>query len=80
MHTPSDDAIRDRAYALWIEAGSPEGNDLYFWHAAEQALASAEAEASEGAMAPDQNAVETSHEEHHTETVVSETPEQHMQH
>jgi len=39
MHTPSDDAIRDRAYALWIEAGSPEGNDLYFWHAAEQELA-----------------------------------------
>ena len=42
MHTPSDDAIRERAYILWIEAGSPEGNDLYFWHAAEQELAKTE--------------------------------------
>ena len=46
MHTPSDDAIRDRAYALWVEAGSPEGNDLYFWHTAEQELAAEEQAAS----------------------------------
>ena len=38
MNILSDDAIRDRAYALWVEAGSPEGNDLYFWHLAEQQL------------------------------------------
>jgi len=44
MNTLSDDAIRDRAYALWVEAGSPEGNDLYFWHLAEQQL-TAEADA-----------------------------------
>tara|TARA_R110002020_G_scaffold160856_4_gene345430 strand:+ start:392 stop:589 length:198 start_codon:yes stop_codon:yes gene_type:complete len=43
MNILSDDAIRDRAYALWVEAGSPEGNDLYFWHLAEQQL-TAEAE------------------------------------
>lgn len=39
MHTPTEDAIRDRAYALWVEAGSPEGNELHFWHQAEQQLA-----------------------------------------
>ena len=38
MHTHQEDAIRDRAYALWVEAGSPEGNDWQFWHEAEQQL------------------------------------------
>ena len=26
--------IRDRAYELWTEAGSPEGQDEHFWFAA----------------------------------------------
>ena len=39
MATQREDDIRDRAYALWVEAGSPEGNDWRFWHAAEQELA-----------------------------------------
>lgn len=34
-----DDTIRDRAYALWVAAGSPEGNDQEFWHKAERELA-----------------------------------------
>jgi hypothetical protein len=67
MHTPSDDAIRDRAYALWIEAGSPEGNDLYFWYAAELELAGDEEEAPLDEMSP-------------AETVDSGTPDQPTQH
>lgn len=39
MHTPSEEMIRDRAYALWVEAGSPEGDDWAFWHEAERQLA-----------------------------------------
>ena len=31
--------IRDRAYALWIEAGSPDGRDMEFWAQAERELA-----------------------------------------
>lgn len=38
MDKPSDEAIRDRAYALWVEAGSPEGDDERFWHEAERQL------------------------------------------
>ncbi len=67
MHTPSDDAIRDRAYAMWIEAGSPEGNDQYFWHAAEQELAADEADIEDDAMVQDES---------HGETIMTETPEQ----
>lgn len=40
IDTDTQDVIRDRAYALWVAAGSPEGNDLQFWHQAEQELAS----------------------------------------
>ena len=40
MHTPNDDAIRDRAYSLWVEAGSPEGDGMDYWLAAEQELGS----------------------------------------
>lgn len=39
MHTNTEETIRDRAYALWVEAGSPEGNDWQFWHEAERQLA-----------------------------------------
>lgn len=39
MSSYKDEDIRDRAYALWVEAGSPEGNDQHFWHEAERQLA-----------------------------------------
>lgn len=39
MHTDQEDKIRDRAYALWVEAGSPDGDDQRFWHQAERELA-----------------------------------------
>lgn len=29
-------AVRDAAYAAWVEAGRPLGNDWYFWLKAEQ--------------------------------------------
>jgi hypothetical protein len=35
----TQDEIRDRAYALWVDAGSPEGRDQEFWHRAEAELA-----------------------------------------
>lgn len=34
-----EDRVRDRAYALWQAAGSPEGDDQRFWHQAERELA-----------------------------------------
>lgn len=33
-----EDRIRDRAYALWDQAGRPDGNDKEFWHLAEKQL------------------------------------------
>jgi hypothetical protein len=39
MHSQQEAEIRDRAYALWQEEGSPEGRDQEFWHRAERALA-----------------------------------------
>ncbi len=30
--------IRERAYALWEQAGSPEGQEEAFWNSAEKAL------------------------------------------
>ncbi len=30
------DRLRDKAYELWQEAGSPEGNAKHFWHLAER--------------------------------------------
>lgn len=42
MDTPSDDMIRDRAYALWAAAGSPDGDGTAFWLAAEQELTAQE--------------------------------------
>jgi hypothetical protein len=38
MEKHTDEAIRDRAYALWVEAGSPDGDDQRFWHEAERQL------------------------------------------
>ena len=38
MHTPHEDDVRDRAYASWVEAGSPYGRDGEFWHRAEREL------------------------------------------
>lgn len=34
-----DDQIRDRARALWEQAGQPENQDMEFWFLAEQQLA-----------------------------------------
>jgi len=39
MHSLDQEKIRDRAYQLWIEAGSPEGRDQEFWFDAERELA-----------------------------------------
>jgi hypothetical protein len=33
---PQEDPVRERAYQLWQEAGSPEGQADHFWHLAEQ--------------------------------------------
>lgn len=38
MHTPHENDIRNRAYALWQQEGSPEGRDDDFWHQAEREL------------------------------------------
>lgn len=32
------DRIRDRAYALWQQAGEPEDQEEYFWHLAERMI------------------------------------------
>jgi hypothetical protein len=38
-NTPQDETeIRDRAYALWNEAGQPEGREEEFWHRARETL------------------------------------------
>lgn len=38
MSTKQDE-IRDRAYALWVDAGSPDDRRDEFWHQAEAELA-----------------------------------------
>ena len=35
---PQEDAIRARAYALWQQAGEPDGDGVEFWLRAEQEL------------------------------------------
>jgi hypothetical protein len=39
MHTPHENDIRDRAYALWLSDGAPEGQDQEYWYRAERELA-----------------------------------------
>jgi hypothetical protein len=39
MHTHQEEQIRERAYTLWQEDGSPEGREQEFWHRAERELA-----------------------------------------
>lgn len=34
-----EEKIRQRAYELWLEAGSPEGREDEFWHLAKEHLA-----------------------------------------
>lgn len=41
--TDRDARIRERAYALWLEQGQPEGRDLEHWMAAEESIGGAEA-------------------------------------
>lgn len=36
--SPADQAIRDRAYQLWVEAGRPDGKANDFWHQAEREI------------------------------------------
>lgn len=36
---PTEDSIREKAYALWEEAGRPEGDGVEFWIEAERQLA-----------------------------------------
>ena len=38
MYEDNFDAIRDRAYALWINDGSPEGSEQEYWYRAEREL------------------------------------------
>ena len=38
MSDDDQERIRERAYALWEAAGSPEGDDLWFWVEAERQL------------------------------------------
>lgn len=38
MNTPTDEAIRMRAYAIWQNAGQPEGYDVEHWQQAETEL------------------------------------------
>lgn len=38
MSDYDQERIRERAYALWEAAGSPEGDDLGFWVEAERQL------------------------------------------
>jgi len=37
-HAAQQDAIRDRAYHKWLEAGAPEGDGAEFWLEAESEL------------------------------------------
>ena len=39
MAEVDNDKIRDRAYALWEQAGAPEGEGDRYWHQAERELA-----------------------------------------
>lgn len=36
--TAHEERVREMAYGLWQEAGSPEGHDEHFWHLAEQGV------------------------------------------
>lgn len=39
MHTPQEEDIRARAYALWQRDGSPDGREAEYWERAERELA-----------------------------------------
>lgn len=38
VEPPTEEAVRERAYLLWEEAGRPEGDGVDFWVRAEQEL------------------------------------------
>jgi hypothetical protein len=42
--------IRERAYEIWIAAGSPEGRELDHWHEAERQIRDAEPRGAEPRM------------------------------
>ncbi len=37
-HEPEDHAIRERAYAIWVAEGMPEGREVDHWMRARQEL------------------------------------------
>lgn len=39
MSDDREQRIRERAHALWEEAGSPQGREHEFWHRAEELIA-----------------------------------------
>lgn len=39
-HNGADKQIRERAYALWVEHGRPDGHETAFWLQAERELKS----------------------------------------
>jgi hypothetical protein len=41
--TPTDDAVRTRAYFLWLAAGRPDGDAAAHWYAAQTELSAAAA-------------------------------------
>ncbi|MDX3930200.1 MAG: DUF2934 domain-containing protein [Shinella sp.] len=42
MDTNTEELIRRRAYAIWEQAGMPDGRDLEFWEQAAHQLAAEE--------------------------------------
>ncbi len=38
MEQQDEDAIRAKAYELWLRDGQPHGRDLHHWHSARQQL------------------------------------------
>lgn len=38
MNGELEQRIRDRAYALWVDAGKPDGDEERHWHAAQKEL------------------------------------------
>ena len=47
-----EEAIRERAYAIWEEEGRPHGKDLDHWHRAEAQINAAAARQQNPAVAP----------------------------
>ena len=44
LKAANEDRVREMAYALWQEAGSPKDRDAHFWHLAEKGIQTDERE------------------------------------